>query len=131
MGLRDSKQVARIVIDPIDHDIVYVAALGDLWKGGGKRGICPSIDGGGTWTRVLDAGPHAGGPALGLDPPHQKTHEPPTHRRRRPRRGRTGGGDGRSTRRAPRVGRTSSSSGRRYCDRVRGFQGLSVIHASA
>ncbi len=64
MGLRDSKQVARIVIDPLDHDVVYVAALGDLWKSGGERGIYKSTDGGVTWTKVLDAGPDAGGTAI-------------------------------------------------------------------
>src|SRR5690606_17428405 len=29
MGLRDSKQIARIIVDPIDFNVVYVAALGD------------------------------------------------------------------------------------------------------
>src|SRR5215207_5486749 len=28
MGLRDSKHIARIIVDPVDHDVVYVAALG-------------------------------------------------------------------------------------------------------
>ena len=36
MGLRDSKHIARIIVDPIDHDVVYVAALGSLW-GRGRR----------------------------------------------------------------------------------------------
>jgi hypothetical protein len=73
MGLRNSKQVARIIIDPIDHDIVYVAALGDLWTSGGERGIYKSTDGGVNWTRVLDAGPDAGGTALVMDPTNNKT----------------------------------------------------------
>ena len=46
MGLHDSKQIARIVIDPIDHEVVYIAALGDLWKSGGDRGIYKTSDGG-------------------------------------------------------------------------------------
>jgi photosystem II stability/assembly factor-like uncharacterized protein len=66
MGLRDSKQIARIVIDPVDHDVVYVAALGDLWKSGGERGIYKTSDGGLTWTKMLDAGPDAGGPNSGI-----------------------------------------------------------------
>ena len=32
MGLRESNQIARVIVDPIDHDVVYVAALGDLWR---------------------------------------------------------------------------------------------------
>ena len=92
MGLRDSKQIARIVIDPIDHDVVYVAALGDLWKGGGERGIYKSTDGGGTWTRVLDAGPDAGGTALVMDPTNNKTLYAATYQRRRSSWGMNGGG---------------------------------------
>ena len=83
MGLRESKQIARIVIDPIDHDVVYVAALGDLWKSGGERGIYKSTDGGVTWTKVLDAGPDAGGTALVMDPTNNKTLYAATYQRRR------------------------------------------------
>ena len=39
MGLRDSKHIARIIVDPVDHDVVYVAALGSLWGPGGDRGV--------------------------------------------------------------------------------------------
>ena len=92
MGLRDSKQVARIVIDPVDHDVVYVAALGDLWKSGGERGIYKSLDGGLTWTRVLDAGPDAGGTALVMDPSNNKTLYAATYQRRRSSWGMNGGG---------------------------------------
>ena len=92
MGLRDSKQIARIVIDPIDHDVVYVAALGDLWKSGGERGIYKSTDGGMTWTRVLDAGPDAGGTALVMDPTNNKTLYAATYQRRRASWGMNGGG---------------------------------------
>lgn len=53
MGLGDSKHIARIIVDPIDHDVVYVAALGSLWEAGGDRGVYKTIDGGLTWTRVL------------------------------------------------------------------------------
>ncbi|MGH7593026.1 MAG: VPS10 domain-containing protein, partial [Gemmatimonadales bacterium] len=92
MGLRDSKQVARIVIDPVDHDIVYVAALGDLWKGGGERGIYKTTDGGLTWTRVLDAGPDAGGTALVMDPRDTKVLYAAMYQRRRASWGMNGGG---------------------------------------
>ena len=39
MGLRESMHIARIVIDPTDLDVVYVAALGSLWGAGGERGV--------------------------------------------------------------------------------------------
>ena len=92
MGLRESKQIARIVIDPVDHDVVYVAALGDLWHGGGDRGIYKSLDGGITWTKVLDAGPDAGGTALVMDPTNNKTLYAATYQRRRTSWGMNGGG---------------------------------------
>ena len=49
IGLGTSKHIARIVVDPIDHDVVYVAALGSLWGRGGERGVYKTTDGGLTW----------------------------------------------------------------------------------
>ena len=46
MGLKTSKQIAKIVVDPIDFNVVYVAALGDLWGTGGERGVYKTTDGG-------------------------------------------------------------------------------------
>ncbi len=46
MGLGDSHQIARIIVDPVDHDVVYVAALGSLWGPGGDRGVYKTGDGG-------------------------------------------------------------------------------------
>jgi hypothetical protein len=92
MGLRESKQIARIVIDPVDHDVVYVAALGDLWKGGGDRGIYKTADGGLTWAKVLDAGPDAGGTELVMDPSNNKVLYAAMYQRRRASWGMNGGG---------------------------------------
>ena len=39
MGLKDSQHVARIVVDPRDSNVVYVAAQGPLWSPGGDRGL--------------------------------------------------------------------------------------------
>jgi len=93
-GLKDSKQIARIVIDPQDHEVVYVAALGDLWKSGGERGIYKTTDGGGSWTRVLDPGPDAGGTDLIMDPRDSKVLYAATYQRRRASFGFNGGGTG-------------------------------------
>jgi hypothetical protein len=46
MGLAETKQIGRILIDPIDHDVVYVAALGHLWGPNKERGIFKTTDGG-------------------------------------------------------------------------------------
>ena len=92
MGLRETRQVARIVIDPQDHEVVYVAALGDLWRSGGERGIYKTTDGGISWTRVLDAGPDAGGTDLVMDPSNNKVIYAATYQRRRASFGFNGGG---------------------------------------
>ncbi len=92
MGLRDSKQIARIVIDPSDRDVVYVAALGDLWKSGGDRGVYKTTDGGQSWTRILDAGADAGATELVMDPRDPKVLYVATYQRRRASFGFNGGG---------------------------------------
>jgi len=92
MGLATSKQIARIIVDPVDHDVVYVAALGDLWKAGGERGVYKTTDGGITWSRVLDAGADAGGTELVMDPTNNKVLYAATYQRRRSTWGMNGGG---------------------------------------
>jgi photosystem II stability/assembly factor-like uncharacterized protein len=91
-GLKESKQIARIVVDPVDHDVVYVAVLGDLWKAGGERGFYKTTDGGQTWTRILEAGPDAGGTDLVMDPANNKVLYAATYQRRRASWGFNGGG---------------------------------------
>src|SRR5512132_1711325 len=55
VGLKESEHIGRIVIDPRNSDVVYVAAQGPLWNRGGDRGLFKTTDGGRTWTRVLAA----------------------------------------------------------------------------
>ena len=54
MGLKESEHIGRIVIDPRNSDVVYVAAQGPLWRKGGDRGVYKTTDGGKTWTKVLE-----------------------------------------------------------------------------
>ena len=56
MGLVDSEHVGMIRIDPRDSKVVFVAAQGPLWSGGGDRGLYKSINGGETWRKVLGDG---------------------------------------------------------------------------
>lgn len=53
MGLRDSQHIARIVIDPTNPDVVYVAAMGHLYSRNAERGVFRTTDGGRTWRKVL------------------------------------------------------------------------------
>jgi len=53
MGLGDIGQISRIVIDPSNPDIVFVAALGHVWAPNVDRGVFRTADGGKTWQKVL------------------------------------------------------------------------------
>jgi photosystem II stability/assembly factor-like uncharacterized protein len=68
MGLRESEHIGKIVIDPRNSDVVYVAAQGPLSVKGGDRGLYKTTDGGQTWKKVLDGGTWAGVSDVVLDP---------------------------------------------------------------
>ena len=53
VGLDDTRAIGRIVVDPHDPEVAYVAALGNLWKASGDRGVYRTADGGRTWTQSL------------------------------------------------------------------------------
>lgn len=67
-GLQKSRHIPRIVVDPNDHQVVYAAVLGDLYKPTAERGVYKSIDGGKQWKRVLFANENAGATDLIIDP---------------------------------------------------------------
>ena len=56
IGLKDSRQISRIVIDPHNADIVFVGVLGHAYGANPERGVYKSIDGGETWKHVLNKG---------------------------------------------------------------------------
>ncbi len=60
VGLEDTRQISRIVIDPSNAKIVYVGALGHAYGPNDQRGVFKSVDGGSHWTRVLDLGTEIG-----------------------------------------------------------------------
>ena len=68
MGLKESEHIGMIRIDPRDSDVIYVAAQGPLWSGGGDRGLFKSTDGGKSWNNVLSGGEYTGVNEVHLDP---------------------------------------------------------------
>src|SRR5262249_30210791 len=44
VGLKESRTIPRIVVDPKKPDVAYVAAMGNLWKDGGERGLFKTTD---------------------------------------------------------------------------------------
>ena len=66
IGLRESRQISRIVVDPGNSAIVYVAVLGHAYGPNPERGVYKSSDGGASWNEVLDQGPEVGASDLAI-----------------------------------------------------------------
>ena len=60
VGLKKSEHIGKILIDPRDSNVVWVAAQGPLWNSGGDRGLYKTTDGGKTWNAVLTISEHTG-----------------------------------------------------------------------
>ena len=67
LGLRDTRHIGRVRVDPHDPDTVYVAALGHAWGPNRERGVFRSRDGGRTWQHSLFQSEGAGAVDLSLD----------------------------------------------------------------
>ncbi|MDE2023834.1 MAG: glycosyl hydrolase [Gammaproteobacteria bacterium] len=67
-GLADTHVISRIVVDPNNADIVYVAALGHVWAPNSERGVYKSTDGGKTWKKILYVNDQTGAIDLVMDP---------------------------------------------------------------
>lgn len=68
MGLKTSEHIGKIIVHPTNSDVVYVAAIGPLWKEGGERGVYKTIDGGKTWEQVLKLDAFTGANDIIMDP---------------------------------------------------------------
>src|SRR5438876_5327804 len=94
MGLENSQTIARIVIDPKNPDIVYVAVLGHLFGPNKERGIYKTTDGGKTWNNVKFIDEDTGFTDLVIDQSDSKTLYATSYQRRRTSWGFNGGGPG-------------------------------------
>ncbi|HXO25922.1 MAG TPA: glycosyl hydrolase [Thermoanaerobaculia bacterium] len=83
LGLKGSEHIARIVVDPRNSDVVYVAAQGPLWAAGGDRGIYKTADGGKTWKRMLTISDNTGVTDLVMDPRNPDVLYAAAYQRRR------------------------------------------------
>lgn len=73
LGLRDTRNIARIVINPRDPNVVLVAALGHVYGPSEERGVFRSTDGGATWSKVLYKDARTGAIELAADPDNPST----------------------------------------------------------
>ena len=72
LGLENTKQIGRIVIDPQNPNTVFLAALGNVYAPNPDRGVYRSRDGGATWQKVLFKNNDVGAIDLAFDPTDSK-----------------------------------------------------------
>jgi len=94
MGLAETHHIARIVVNPTNPDIVYVAATGKLWAASPERGVYKTTDGGKTWNLVLKVNDDTGASDLAIDPESPNILYATTYQRRRTVFGFNGSGEG-------------------------------------
>ena len=68
LGLENTKQIGRIIVDPKNPNTVFVAALGNAYASNPDRGVYRSRDGGVTWEKVLFKNDDVGAIDLAFDP---------------------------------------------------------------
>jgi photosystem II stability/assembly factor-like uncharacterized protein len=68
VGLHDTRAIGKVIINPNNPDIVFVAALGHPYGPNTERGIFRTTDGGKTWEKVLYKDENTGGIDVAFDP---------------------------------------------------------------
>lgn len=68
VGLKNSEHIGKILIDPRNSNVVYVAAQGPLWGPGGDRGLYKTSNGGENWELVLEISENTGVSDIAFDP---------------------------------------------------------------
>jgi photosystem II stability/assembly factor-like uncharacterized protein len=72
IGIEDTRQIGRILVDPQNPELVYVAALGHSYGPNVERGVYRSTNGGETWQKVLYKDENTGAIDLAFDPRNSK-----------------------------------------------------------
>ncbi|MDE0771323.1 MAG: hypothetical protein OSB25_03855 [Salibacteraceae bacterium] len=67
-GLEHTKTIHRIIVDPTNSAVVYVASLGSAWGPNEDRGVFKTINGGETWEKMLFINDTTGCADLVMDP---------------------------------------------------------------
>jgi photosystem II stability/assembly factor-like uncharacterized protein len=83
VGLRHSEHIAKILVDPRDSNVVYVASQGPLFSAGGDRGLYKTTDGGQTWKPILQVSENTGITDIDIDPRNPDVMYAASYQRRR------------------------------------------------
>ncbi len=73
MGLEKSFRISRVIVHPLDTNIVYVGVLGHTHGPQQEKGVYKTTDGGRTWNRVLFVNEFTGASDLSIDPKNPNT----------------------------------------------------------
>ncbi len=83
VALASSEHIGKILVDPRNSKVVYVASQGPLWSAGGERGLYKTLDGGATWNAVLTVSPDTGISDIVFDPKNADVIYASAYQRRR------------------------------------------------
>ena len=83
VGLKHSEHIAKILVDPRDSNVVYVASQGPLFSPGGDRGLYKTTDGGETWKPLLQITENTGITDIDIDPRNPDVMYAAAYQRRR------------------------------------------------
>ena len=127
-GLKNSRHIPRIAIHPSNHNIVYAAVMGNIYKPTQERGVYKSTDGGKTWKKTLFSNVHAGVVDLILDPTNPRILYASTWRVQRTPYSLSSGGDGSALWKSTDSGETWTeiSTKKGFPDGVLGIIGVTV-----
>ena len=92
MGLKDSRHIGEILVDPRNSDVVYVAAEGSAWGPNEERGVFKTTDGGLTWEKALFISENTGVANLCFEPGNPDVIYAGAEQRRRRQFSKIGGG---------------------------------------
>ncbi len=68
LGLDNTRNISRVIINPYNSDVVYVAALGTAWDSTEERGVYKTTDGGNSWDKILYVDKKTGAANMIMDP---------------------------------------------------------------
>ena len=81
--LKTQNTLETLSLIQVIQNIIYVAAYGPLWSDGGDRGLYKSVDGGETWTNILEISKYTGISEIAMDPTNSNIIYAAAHQRRR------------------------------------------------
>src|SRR5882724_6123664 len=73
IGLDNTRQIGRVIVDPRNPNVLFVAALGHVYGPNPDRGVYRSRDGGASWQKVLFKNDNVGAIDLAFDPQNSQT----------------------------------------------------------